>query len=164
MDDATMRLGLLMEAAQAQQKASEVAVEQLATLSREIDNLVREELRRAFAEEFQALGLAGRRATEALHAVRRAASLRIASWSVAVAGICSMIPVAVAWSVLPSRSELVRLRAERDQLVSSVGRLQQYGALIDLRRCGAASRLCVRIDRKAPTYGEQSDYFVLKGY
>ena len=164
MDDATMRLGLLMEAAQAQQKVAESAVERLATLGREIDVVVREELRRAFAEEFQALCAASRHASEALHAVRQAAGLRIASWSVAVAAICSTIPVAVAWSVLPSRGELLRLRAERDELSTSVGRLQQQGGRIDLRRCGDANRLCVRIDRQAPPYGEQSDYLVLKGY
>jgi hypothetical protein len=33
-----------------------------------------------------------------------------------------------------------------------------------LRHCGDTSRLCVRIDRRAPVYGEQSDYLVVRGY
>ena len=38
------------------------------------------------------------------------------------------------------------------------------GGRIDLRHCGEANRLCVRVERKAPFYGENSDYAVLKGY
>jgi hypothetical protein len=35
---------------------------------------------------------------------------------------------------------------------------------VDLRHCGSDQRWCVRVDRKAPAYGEQGDYLVVKGY
>jgi hypothetical protein len=45
-----------------------------------------------------------------------------------------------------------------------VMKLEQQGGRIDWRRCGDSRRLCVRIDRKAPTYGEKADYYVLENY
>ena len=68
------------------------------------------------------------------------------------------------WWILPSPTELAALRAKRAELASNVARLEQHGARIDLRRCGAAERLCVRIDRHAPAYGEAADYLVVRGY
>jgi len=35
---------------------------------------------------------------------------------------------------------------------------------VQLRHCGAARRLCVRVDRGAPLYGEAADFLVVKGY
>jgi hypothetical protein len=35
---------------------------------------------------------------------------------------------------------------------------------MELRRCGAAGRLCVRVDRKAGTFGEGGEFLVVKGY
>jgi hypothetical protein len=68
------------------------------------------------------------------------------------------------WWLLPSQSELATLRSKRDELASNVARLEQRGGRIDLRRCGGTDRLCVRVDRKAPVYGEAADYFVIRGY
>jgi hypothetical protein len=66
--------------------------------------------------------------------------------------------------VLPSRAELTALRLKRDEMNMSLQRMQQLGGHVDWRRCGAAGHLCVRVDRKAPTYGENADYFVVEGY
>jgi hypothetical protein len=70
----------------------------------------------------------------------------------------------LAWWLLPSPNEITALRATRDDLASAVARLEQRGARVDLRRCGGTNRLCVRVDRKAPAYGEAGDYLVVKGY
>jgi hypothetical protein len=35
---------------------------------------------------------------------------------------------------------------------------------MELRRCGDAQRLCVRVDRSAPAYGAGADFFIVKGY
>jgi hypothetical protein len=56
------------------------------------------------------------------------------------------------------------LRAQRDELRLNVAKLEQLGGHIDWRRCGDSRRLCVRVDRKAPTYGEKADYLVIDGY
>ena len=138
--------------------------DQLGAVAGDLENIVRQEIRSALVEEFQALGDASHRAAEALGAVRRVASLRIALWAIGVVSVCSAMPVVVAWSVLPSPAELERLRAERDRLEANVTLLERRGGAVDLRRCGSEGRLCVRIERAAPAYGAQSDYFIVKGH
>jgi hypothetical protein len=69
----------------------------------------------------------------------------------------------VRW-VLPSAPEIAALQARRAELSANVAILEGRGGRIDWRRCGEEARLCVRVDRKAPIYGEKSDYFVAAGY
>jgi hypothetical protein len=164
MEDNTLRLGLLMEAAQAQQALAETTLEKLNAHMRGLDDIVRDEIRRTLVEELQVLGNEGRRAAEALRGLGRSANLRVSLWSVGITLLCTAIPLSAAWWFLPSQGELVALRSKRDELASSLARLEQRGARIDLRRCGGGDRLCVRVDRKAPVYGEAGDYFVVKGY
>jgi hypothetical protein len=66
--------------------------------------------------------------------------------------------------VLPSDSEISALRTRRDTLAASVATLEKQGGRIDWRRCGENSRLCVRVDRKSPAYGEKAEYYVVAGY
>lgn len=133
-------------------------------LVRELEQAIRDELRAAFVEEFEALGQAGHRAAEALNAVRRVASLRLAVWAIVVVVCCSVIPLAVARIAFPTPTELMRLRSERDSLEAQVAQLSQRGGRADLRRCGAQGRLCARVERNGPRYGADGDYYVLKGY
>jgi hypothetical protein len=134
------------------------------SLVRELEQAVRDEVRAAFVEEFEALGQAGRRAAEALDAVRRVASLRLALWVIVVVVCCSLIPLAMVRMALPTRAELIRLRSERDSLKLQVAQLSERGGRIDLRRCGPKERLCARVERAVPRYGADGDYYVLKGY
>ncbi len=164
MDEAVARGDLLMEAAERQQRQAESAVERLNALAQGLDEVVRDEVRAAFAEEFRMLGAASERAAQALHSVRRVASVRVALWAVGVTAACSLIPIAVAWTVLPARGEVAQMRRERDELAASIARLREQGGRIDLRRCGPGSRVCVRVDRSAPAYGVEADYLVVKGY
>jgi len=164
MQDQTMELGLLLEAAHAQQTLAETSLERLTAHVRDLDDIVREEIRRTLVEELQVLGNDSRHAAELLRRVGRAANLRVTLWSIGITTLCSAIPLAEAWWILPSPTELAALRAKRAELASNVARLEQHGARIDLRRCGAAERLCVRIDRHAPAYGEAADYLVVRGY
>jgi hypothetical protein len=78
--------------------------------------------------------------------------------------ICSAIPLLLACWIIPSRAEIAALRTKHDELATQIASLEERGGRIDLRRCGDGARLCVRVDRKAPTYGEQSDYLVVRGY
>lgn len=164
MDETTMKLGLLMEAALANQKAAESSVRKLKVLTSELGTLVREEVDRVLREDLQAMAGEARRASEALQGVKRAANLRLALWSIAITTVCSAIPLGLALWTIPSTSEIAALRARRDALSSDIRRLEEQGARIDLRRCGDGGRLCVRVDRKAPAYGLQSDYLVVRGY
>jgi hypothetical protein len=164
VEDNTMKIGLLMEAAHAQQTLAETALEKLNAHVADLDDIVREEIRRTLVEELQALGEESRRAAEALRKLGRSANVRVVLWSIGLTLLCAAIPMCGEWLFLPSQSELAALRAKRDELASSVARLEQRGGRIDLRRCGGTDRLCVRVDRKAPVYGEAADYFVVRGY
>jgi hypothetical protein len=164
VDEQTMKLGLLMEAAHAQQALAETAVEALKAHARDLDALVREEIQRTLLDELQTLSADSRHAAEALRILRRTAEARVALWSVASTVLCCCAVLGLASWVLPSRAEIAALRATRDQLAEQVARLEQRGGRIELRRCGDADRLCVRVDRKAPVYGEKADYLIVKGY
>jgi hypothetical protein len=88
----------------------------------------------------------------------------VAVSSLAVAILCTAVPVAIARWLLPSESDIAGLRARRDELAASIAALERRGGLVELRRCGEAARLCVRVDRGAPAYGEKADYYIVKGY
>lgn len=164
MDDTTMKLGLLMEAAQAHQKAAESMLKKLKATSNDLTEIVRDEVRRVVIEEFQLLATDSKRASDALHEVHRAANVRALIWSVGITTLCSAIPLVLMCLIVPSRTEIAALRAKHDELATKIANLEQRGGRIDLKRCGDSARLCVRVDRKAPTYGEQSDYLVVRGY
>jgi hypothetical protein len=164
MEDDTMKLGLLMEAAHAQQALAESSLEKLSAHLRELDTVVRDEIRHTLVEELQFCGTESRRAAESLRDLRRAANLRIVYWSLGITVLCGAISFGAAWWLIPSQKEIAGLRVTRDELAASVATLEQRGARVDLRRCGAGQRLCVRVDRKAPVYGETGDYLVIKGY
>jgi hypothetical protein len=164
MDDATMKFGLLMESAQVHQKLAETHLERLRAHTQDLDGVVREEIRRTLIEELQELSAESRRAAQALSGMKRAANMRGLLWSAVVAILSTAIPGAIAHWVLPSAGEIDVLRARRDQLQANVARLEQRGGRIDWRHCGDEARLCVRIDRTAPTYGEKADYYIVKGY
>lgn len=161
-EDSTMKLGLLMEAAHTQQVLAEAALEKLSAHLRELDTVVRDEIRHTLVEELQVVVNESRRAAEALRGLARSANLRVALWTLSMTLLCSGVPMGVEWWFLPSQSELLSLRIKRDQLASNVARLEQRGARIDLRRCGGSDQLCVRVDRKAPAYGQAGDYLVVK--
>ncbi len=162
--DEVMKVGLLMESAQAHQKLAETHLERLRAHTQDLDGVVREEIRRTLIDELQELTAESTRAAQALRAMKRAANMRGLLWSAGIAVVCTAIPSAIAHWVLPSAGEIAALRAERDRLVQSVGRLEQRGGRVDWRHCGDAARLCVRIDRSAPAYGDRADYYIVKGY
>ena len=164
MDDTTMKLGLLMEAAQTHQKSADSTLRKLKDTAKELATIVREEVRSVVVEEFQSLTVESNRASAALREVQRAANVRALVWSLSLTLLCSAIPLLLACWLIPSRSEIAALRAKHDELAIKIASLEERGGRIDLRRCGNGGRLCVRVDRKAPTYGEQSDYLVVRGY
>lgn len=164
LTDEAMRLGLLMEAAQAQQRLGQESLERLAAHTRELDVIVRDEIRRTVAEALGNVASESRLATQSLQRVRRAANMRTLLWTATVATVCSGVAMGEAWWMLPSQSEIRALSAQRDALAANVARLERRGGMLDVRACGARARLCVRVDRRAPAYGADADYLVVKGY
>ena len=129
-----------------------------------LDAIVREEIRSTLVDEMRALEQESRRAGEALRSVQRTANMRFVLWGVAVVAATALVPLGLAWSMLPSRAEIEALSKRRDELVASIERLTRQGGAIELRHCGKTLRLCVRVDRSAPSYGEGADFLVVKGY
>jgi len=164
LDDKTMAFGLLMESAQAHQKLAEIQLQKLRDHTRDLDGVVRDEIRRTMVDELQMLTVETARAIRALEKVRRSAGMRSTVGSLALCVACAIVPVIVARLMLPSAPEVAALQARHDELTAKVSRLEQRGGRIDLRQCGDSLRLCVRVDLKAPKYGEKADFYVLEGY
>ncbi len=164
LEDATIKAGLLMESAQAHQKLAESQLERLRAHTADLDGVVRDEIRRTLVEELQMLTAETTRATRALGKIHGGVGMRSAIFSLATAVICTVLPIGFARWALPSAADITALRARRDQLTANLASLEQQGARIDWRRCGSERRLCVRVDRKAPVYGDKADYYVIEGY
>src|ERR1700726_4828640 len=111
IDDTTLKFGLLMESAQAHQKLAESHLEQLRAHTRNLDAVVRDEIRRTLIDELQMLWAESKRASEALQRIGRSATLRVGLWSIAIAILCTCIPMAVVRWALPSASEIAALQA-----------------------------------------------------
>lgn len=164
MEDDTMKLGLLMEAVQAQQALAATALERLREHTVGLDAVVREEIRHTLIEEMQVLAEDSRRAAEALRRLQRVVNLRVIVWTAAIASLAAIIPLGLACYLLPTHADVAALAARRDELAAGIVRLTRQGGNVELRRCGATQRLCVHVDRNAPVYGEGADFLVVKGY
>src|ERR1700754_3049302 len=112
MDDITMKLGLLMEAAQTHQRSAELALKKLKATANDLADTVREEFRHFVVLEFQSLATDSNRAADAFRNVQRAANVRALAWSIGITTLCSAIPLLLTCWLLPSRSEISALRAK----------------------------------------------------
>ena len=159
-----MKAGLLMEAAQTQLRLADTSLKKLKAQVTDLGALVREEVRRTLTEELQAVSSDSRHAAEALRRLRRAAGLSLVVWSIAVTTLCAVVALLIAWWVLPSRAEIAALRSRRDEYVQALASLDRQGGRVELRSCGPSHRLCVRVDRRAPAFGEAAEFLIVKGY
>jgi hypothetical protein len=164
LEDPTISCGLLMETAQAQQKLIGASLRQLKMHTQELDAVVRDQIRRTMVEELGAVVEEGSRAIQTLRALDRAARLRFMTWTLSLTVLSGAMTALSAWWLLPSPAEIEALRLRREQLTAALETLEQHGGLVDMRRCGSEQRWCVRVDRRAPAFGDQADYFVVKGY
>jgi hypothetical protein len=163
-EDLTVRVGLLMEAVESQRALAHEALERLQEHAAGLDAVVRDEVRTTFTEELRALEEEGRRACASLRGLARASHMRLALWSLAIAALAAAVPLLLGWWLLPTPAAVAALRSTQDELSANVARLRQQGGRVELRRCGAQARLCVRIERDAARYGERGEYAVVKGY
>lgn len=164
MDEQTMKLGLLVETAETNQKLVGLMLTKLGQHTEGLDAVVRNEIRQTLLNELRSLHVETQRAVQALRRMQRAANLRVTLWSAGITTMCAAVSLAVAWWWLPSMTEIQDLRQQRDELLASVGRLNKYGARADLQHCGDEHRLCVRVDLKAGRFGQHADYYVIDGY
>ncbi len=164
MDQETMKIGLLMEAALAQQRLADSSLKKLKVHANELTVIVADEVRRFLAGDLQTLASDTRAASDALRGLRRGVGWRLGLMCLVLSALSTALALAVAWWILPSRAELAVLRARHDEYAASVAALERAGGRVDLRRCGDQQRLCVRVDRRAPAYGESGDFLIVHGY
>jgi hypothetical protein len=164
VDGGTVQLGLLMETAHAHQEVIEGSLKRLQAHTQGLDDVVRDEIRRVFNAELAELVDESTRAVSALRSLGSATTQRSAGWGLLLGALPGIaLTILLSWW-LPTPGQVAALRLEHQRLAAAIGRLTDSGARIDLRRCGESSRLCVRVDRRAPAYGEQADYLVVRGY
>jgi hypothetical protein len=164
MQDETLKAGLLMESVQTQHRLVEETLAGLRAHTRDLDAIVRDEIRRTLLEELQSLHVESERTVAALRCAARVGDARRGVRAFAFAAACAVAPALVLWSRIPSQAEIHELRIQRDAVADDLARLHSAGGQIEWRRCGELQRLCARVDRTAPTYGERADFLVLKGY
>src|ERR1700743_926946 len=124
-----------MESAQAHQKLAEGPLERLRAHTQDLDGVVRDEIRRTLVEELQMLTAEAARATRVLERIR-GGGLRTAASSLAVAVLCTLVPIGIARWALPSAAEIAVLRAPRAEVSANFNKREQQGARIEWRRCG----------------------------
>ena len=74
------------------------------------------------------------------------------------------MPAAIGHYVLPSPADIHASRMQRDALAQNLESLEQRGGKVDWKgAAGDPARLCIRVDRQAPVYGEKADDYVAKG-
>jgi hypothetical protein len=164
LESDTAKFGLLLETAQNQQELVGAELERLQAHTRGLDEIVRAQIRRTLLEELSGLGAEGERAVSALRGVERMARQRFIAVTVLMAAVWTLGVVLSVRCLVPTAAQISALRAERDRESAALALLGQQGGRIDVRRCGSDSRWCVRVDRRAPAYGESADYLIVKGY
>ncbi len=151
-------LSQILETVHAQQSSIKGVLETLETRARDLDSTLGEAVQRAFMDA------AGLRAAEKLSQVHRATGIRFARWSFGIVSACALVPTLLSWMLMPSPAQVLQARQTLEQLSTRVAQLSREGGRMDLRHCGAANRLCVRVDRKLPFYGDSADFMVVRGY
>jgi hypothetical protein len=155
---APSELDRILETVHAQHTQLHGMLASLESRSRDLDASVGDAVQRALLQP------AGLRAVEKLTQLHQASSIRVARWAFGVVSACALVPALLSWMLMPSRAQMLQARQTFEQLSSAVAQLSREGGRIELRHCGATNRLCVRIDRKSPLYGESADFMVLNGY
>lgn len=158
MPGATTSLKQMLESMHARQSEIHGMLANLDTRAREFDSTVGDAVQRAFMDA------AGLRAAQKLSQVHRASGMRFARWSFGIVSACALIPAVLSWMLMPSPGQVQQARQTLEQLSARATQLTREGGRMELRHCGAANRLCVRVDRKAPLYGDSADYMVVMGY
>jgi hypothetical protein len=157
-DGGSLEAGRMLETVHALQAQLHGMLANLETRSRDLDAAVGEAVQRALLQP------ASMQASEKLLQMHRASAVRFARWTFGVVSGCALLPALLSWMLMPSRSQLLQARHTYDELTIAVAQLAREGGRIELKHCGAKSRLCVRVDRKSPFYGESGDFVVIEGY
>ena len=158
----TLRIGLLLEAAQNQQQRVEEALAGLREHAQALDERMSAQVGRALEEVLADLHRQVEEAARALRRLHRAADVRWMLCSTAATLLSALLALSAAHLMLPSSEQVAALRARRAQFLADIARLRRYGGAVEMRRCGVRGRLCVRVQRGGPAYGAHGDFLPVK--
>jgi hypothetical protein len=117
------------------------------------------------AKELVGLADQIKKTTASLKGLRKSADWRQLLLGTGLAVLVVVITLGGFWFFTPSPDEMSRLRAERQQPQASLDLLASRGGRADLRNCGTANdHLCMRVEPKLGRFGDEKDYYVIRGY
>jgi hypothetical protein len=157
-----LEVGLLLETVQSQQRLAEETLARLGEQLRSLETEVGAQVAYAAREAFLQLGAEADAVRTQLLGLRRAVGMRAALRSAAAALASAAMTVLAVRLLVPSAAQIDALRARRALFAADVRRLREYGGSVELRRCGAQGRLCVRVQRAGPVFGAHGDFLLVK--
>ncbi len=157
-----LEVGLLLETVQSQQRLAAETLAQLGGQLQSLERGVRAEVAQAAREAFLELSAEAGEAGAQLLGLRRAVGMRAAFWSVAAALASAAAAVLAVHLLVPTAAQIDALRVRRALFAADVRRLRRYGGSVELRRCGARGRLCVRVQRTGPVFGAHGNFLLVK--
>ena len=157
-----LEVGLLLETVQSQQRLAGETLAQLGEQLQSLERGVRADVAQAAREAFLELSAEADAVSTQLLGLRRAIGMRAALWSAAAALASAAVTVLAVRLLVPSAAQIDALRARRALFAADIRRLREYGGSVELRRCGAHGRLCVRVQRTGPVFGAHGDFLLVK--
>ena len=157
-----LEVGLLLETVQSQQRLAGETLAQLGEQLQSLERGVRADVAHAAREAFLELSAEADAVSTQLLGLRRAIGMRAALWSAAAALASAAVTVLAVRLLVPSVAQIDALRVRRALFAADVRRLREYGGSVELRRCGARGRLCVRVQRTGPVFGAHGDFLLVK--
>ena len=175
MDDSTVTAGILLEAAQNNQKIVEASIQKLEALIKLLESLprtvtpeIKASIESAHREELATTRHEFHLITKHLQLARQRMARTWLLIGGAIVSIAVLAVTAVLFVFLPSPTAVQALSDEKQQLAAAVADLTARGGRAHLRTCGNPGdtpRLCVAVDPSAGTFGIGGErYMVLKGY
>ena len=157
-----LEVGLLLETVQSQQRLAGETLAQLGEHLQSLERAVRADVAQAAREAFLEMSAEADALSTQLLGLRRAIGMRAALWSAAAALASAAVTVLAVRLLVPSVAQIDALRVRRALFAADVRRLREYGGSVELRRCGARGRLCVRVQRTGPVFGAHGDFLLVK--
>ncbi|MGC8518106.1 MAG: hypothetical protein ACP5P4_06195 [Steroidobacteraceae bacterium] len=158
----SLEVGLLLDTVQSQQRLAGETLAQLDVQLQSLERVVRAEVARAAHEAFLEISVEADEVRARLGGLHRTLGTRTAVWSVAAALASAVVAVLAVRLLTPTSAQIDALRARRALFAADIRRLREYGGAVELRRCGARGRLCVRVQRTGPAFGAHGNFLLVK--
>jgi hypothetical protein len=165
MDSQTMKAGLLMEAADANQKLATAAITRLEAATRTLEPAVRDAVAKAALEEFRHMHDEAKRTAVAFKQLRSGLTWKIGLVAFLMSAASAGVLLATIYfagglnSYSGPPAAPTGLRGDP----AALAEFGRRGQLIEVALCGEQRRVCVRVEPKAGAFGARKDQMVAAG-